>query len=1005
LSGSRTSREICQALLLCTCAALSPVGLSALDPDRALGQYIVTRWDSRDSFPGGAINAIAQTPDGYLWIGAENGLVRFDGISFRLIDHANSPSLPSGQVLGLVVDAEGALWVRMQSPYLMRYRGESFEQIYPVQLPTPFSPARERGATAVTRGTRGDVLIAPPDGPLRYIDEKLTPIVSSGVAGGLPISIAETADGAVWIGMRDTGLFCVRDGHGSQVGLPDQKVNVLLPGAGSELWIGTDSGLICWDGSAITRRGIPAALARSPILALARDRDSNLWISTPAGITRMDTNTSTVHGTGGSSPGAVRAIFEDREGNLWFGGTEGLMQLRDAPFLSYAGVAGEGGSLHVETSGRTWIAPSSGGLLWIRGAEARSITAPGVDGDVIYSISGGPGELWLGRRLGGVTQLREEAGVLQARTYTASDGLAPGAVYAVSRSRDGSIWAGTLSGAVSRIEKSRITTFTTADGLSADAVTTIQETPDGVIWVGTTGGLEAFRNGNWRRYGGEDGLPPGRVNGLALDGEEVLWVGASSGLFYWAGSRFESARNAPDSLQGEIYGLAADDVGNLWASTDRHVVSVSRASLLSQSKGPAVVRQFGTADGLPSTRGIRRDRSVAKDPSGRIWFSLQGGLCVVNPSLPSALAPALVKVESVVVDGQPLGTGSVARYPSNRQRVVFSFVGVSLTVPRRVRYRYLLDGYDSDWSQPTESREAAYTSLPPARYTFRVMASNSEGLWNGEPAGVVLEVEPQLSETRWFRMAVLCLTAAAVFAGYRYRMARVHAAMNLRFEERLAERTRIARELHDTLLQTFQGLMLRLQLVDDLLPPGRAKEQLEQSLDRADQAIAEGRNAVYDLRSSATTPNDLAQAVRALGEELAARDSTAFHLVVEGPTPDLHPIIRDEIYRITREALRNAFSHAAAHHIETEITYGERAFRLRIRDDGRGMPREMLEAGRPDHYGLSGMRERARQIGAKLEIWSGTKAGTEIELSIAGSIAYRKPAGRPLFRFFRKKAG
>jgi signal transduction histidine kinase/ligand-binding sensor domain-containing protein len=933
-------------------------------------------------------------------------LVRFDGIGFRLLEHDNTPSLPAGHILGLVVDSEGVLWVRMESPYLMRYRGGNFEQMYPVQVSAPFDPARGSGATAATRGTRGDVLIAPPDGPLRYSAGKFTPVVSSGAAGGLPMSIAEMADGAVWVGMRDTGLFCVRDGRGSQVtGLPDQKVNVLLPGAGPDLWIGTDSGLGRWDGSAITRRGVPVALARSPILALARDRDSNLWISTPAGITRMDSSGSTMQGTGGSLPGAVHAIFEDREGNLWFGGTDGLIQLREPPFLSYTGVAGEGGSLYVDSSGRAWIGLSSGGLVWIRGVERHSITSLGINRDVIYSISGGPGELWVGRRLGGITQLREEAGVLNLRTYTTGDGLAPGVVYAVHRGRDGSVWAGTLSGAVNLIQKGRVTTFTSANGLSADAVTTIEEALDGAIWVGTAGGLEAFRNGNWRRYGGEDGLPPGRVNSLALDGDGVLWIGASSGLFYWSGTRVESAQNAPDSLHAEIYGLAADDVGNLWAATERHVVSISRSSLLGHSKATSGVREFGTADGLPSTRGIRRDHSVARDPSGRIWFSLQGGLCVVNPFLPSALPPALVNLESVAVDGRPLGTGPAARYRSNRQRVVFNFIGVSLAVPGRVRYRYLLEGYDRDWSQPTESREAAYTSLPPARYTFRVMASNSEGLWNGAVASVPFEVEPQLSETWWFRVTGLCLTAAAIFAGFRYRMARVHAAMNLRFEERLAERTRIARELHDTLLQSFHGLMLRLQVVDDLLPPGKAKEQLEQSLERADQAIAEGRSALYDLRSSTTITNDFARALRTVGEELAAQDSTAFQLVVEGPTRDLHPIIRDELYRITREALRNAFGHAAAHHIETEITYGERTFRLRIRDDGQGIPPEMLEAGRPGHYGLSGMRERARQIGAKLEIWSGAKAGTEIQVSIAGAIAYRTSTGRSRFRLFRKKAG
>lgn len=1001
MTGSRTSPEFCRVLLLCAAAAGCPHTLSALDPDRHPDQYIVTRWSSRDSFPGGAINAIAQTPDGYLWIGSEHGLIRFDGISFRLLDSSNSPSMPPGSVLGLAVDGEGLLWVRMQSPYLMRRRGATFDQMFPVPLPPPFSSASERGATAFTRGKDGKILIAPPDAPLRYVDGKFTAFLSSGEAGGLPISIAETMDGVVWVGMRDTGLFRVRDGRGSRVALPDQKVNVLLPGSGPELWIGTDSGLFRWDGTAVTRLGVPDGLARRPVLALARDRDANLWISTSAGITRMASNGNTVHGSAATFPGAVQAIVEDREGNLWFGGTAGLVQLRDAPFLSFDGVAGEGGSLYVDNSGRTWIGPASGGLIRIRGAEHGSIRDAGLDRDVIYSIAGGPGEVWVGRRLGGLTLLREEGPVLRHRTYTVRDGLAPGAVYAVHRCRDASVWVGTLSGAVSRIQKSRISTFTTTNGLSADAVTTIQETPDRVVWVGTAGGLQAFENGRWRQYRNEDGLPPGRVNSLVVDDDGVLWIGTSSGLAYRSGRRIESARNTPAPLQREIYGLAADRFGNLWASTDRHVVSVARASLLEQSVKPAAVREFGLADGLPSTRGVRRDRSVARDHLGRIWFSLHGGLAVVNPALPSARAPALVKVESVAVDGRPLAPG--ASYRSNHNRLIFNFIGLSLTIPGRVRYRYLLEGYDRDWSEPSESREAAYTSLPPARYTFRVTASNSEGLWNEVPASFAFEVQPQLSETWWFRMAVLGLAAVTIFAAFRYRVARVHAAMNLRFEERLAERTRIARELHDTLLQSFQGLMLRLQVVNELLPPGKAREQLEQSLERADQAVAEGRNALYDLRSSTATTNDLAQAVRALGEDMATEDGAAFHLVVEGRTRELHPIVRDEVYRITREALRNAFTHALARHIETEITYGERALRVRIRDDGQGVPPHMLQAGRPGHYGISGMRERARQIGARLEVWSRANAGTEVELSIEGSVAYFTRGRLSLWQLFRKR--
>ncbi len=896
--------------MVCACALLDSSTLSALDPNPAIGQYIAKRWNARDSFPGGGINAIAQTPDGYLWIGAENGLVRFDGVSFRLLEHANTPSLPAGPVLGLTVDSEGALWVRMDNPYLMRYRGGSFEQMYSVER-------QEQGVTAIARGT-GGVLVAPPGSPERYSGGKFTPIVSSGAAAGLAMSIAETADGAVWIGMRDTGLFSVRAGRGSQVtGLPDQKVNVLLPGAGPELWIGTDSGLVRWDGNAITHSGIPAALLRTSILALARDRDSNLWISTPAGLARVDSSGSLVRQTTQNVPGLVHAIFEDREGNLWLGGSGGLMQLRDSAFLNYPGAAAEGGSVYVDPSGRAWIAPSSGGLLWIRGTEQHAIAGPGLDRSVIYSISGGAGEVWAARKDGGVMQLRKEDGVLQTRTYSEADGLAPGAVYAVYRDRDGKVWAGTLRGAVSRIEKGHVTTFTTANGLSGDAVTTIRESPDGVIWAGTIGGLEAFRGGNWQKYGGADGLPPGRVNSLAIDADRVLWIGSSAGLFYWSGSRIESARNVPSSLQGAIYGLAADDAGNLWVATDGRVFRLSRTALLGRSKTPAAVREFGTVDGLPSTRGTRCDHSVVRDRSGRIWFALQGGLCVVNPSRPAA--PALVNVESVAVDGLPLSTGPAARYPSGRRRVVFNFIGVSLAVPWRVRYRYLLEGYDRDWSQPTESREAAYSNLAPARYTFRVMASNSEGLWNGAPVSVPFEVEPQLFETWWFRLIGLCLAAAAVFAGFRYRMARVRAAMNLRFEARLAERTRIAQELHDTLLQGFLSASMQVHVAADLLPQDSASRPLlTRALQLMQQVIEEGRNTLRGLRAGGSTSVPLETALSHIQQEVGVHGKVNFRVVVEGQRRDLYPLLQDEVYRIGREAVMNAFRHASARHIQVE---------------------------------------------------------------------------------------
>jgi signal transduction histidine kinase len=300
-----------------------------------------------------------------------------------------------------------------------------------------------------------------------------------------------------------------------------------------------------------------------------------------------------------------------------------------------------------------------------------------------------------------------------------------------------------------------------------------------------------------------------------------------------------------------------------------------------------------------------------------------------------------------------------------------------------------------------EGRLAFYNNLKPGSYAFHVAASDTGQEWQ-ESQVIVLEQLPFYYQTKWFMLLLLTAALSLLFLVHRLRVHRVAREFNVRLEERVGERIRLAHELHDTMLQSFQGLIFRLQAVHDLLPVGKAKDLLEKSLERADQAIAEGRNTVFELRSSATTKNDLADAIKMLGEELAMGNSGTFHLLVEGASRDLHPIIRDEIYRITCEGLRNAFSHARASQIETEISYGERLFQLRIRDNGQGIPTDILEDGRPGHYGLAGMRERAGQLGGKLEIWSRKEAGTEIHLSIISAIAYGMSPDRFRFRLFRR---
>jgi signal transduction histidine kinase len=361
-------------------------------------------------------------------------------------------------------------------------------------------------------------------------------------------------------------------------------------------------------------------------------------------------------------------------------------------------------------------------------------------------------------------------------------------------------------------------------------------------------------------------------------------------------------------------------------------------------------------------------------------------------------------VEDATIDRVPNFEPDRIRILPGARAIELRFTALTLSSPETVRFRYRLEGFDDDWIDAGVRRVAYYNNLKPGTYTFKVQGSPGAEQWLESPP-LLLEQLPFFYQTWWFRSLTWAAALSLALFLYRLRVHQIAREFNARLEERVSERTRLARDLHDTLLQSFHGLMLRFQVVSKMLPEGKAKEQLEKTLERADQAIAEGRNAVYDLRSSTTTTNDLAEALNAVANELSGEGTATFDLVLEGGPRDLHPIIRDELYRISREALLNAFKHARARQIEAEINYGERVFRLRIRDDGEGMPAEILQQGRPGHFGLPGMRERARQVGADLNIWSRAGTGTEIDLSLAGSIAYGTSPRPSRLRIFGKKVG
>ena len=978
----------------------------ALDPNRQTSQYVHEQWTTRSGLPEGAVHAIAQTPDGYLWIGTDNGLVRFDGFNFSPVPSA-SPVLQNDPILGLVTDGDGVLWVRMQAAGVLRYSHGKFESV------ASGAGATLSLVTAMSRENAGGVLLSDlMSGTVRMQAGKFEELAPARVLPGAAVtaSMAEMPNGRIWQGTLGAGLFYLVDGKATRVaaGLAEKKINCVLPVGDKELWVGTDHGLFRWNGSVFSRVALPPSVGKPQVLTILRDRDSNIWVGTAAGLFRINAGgISLSNEQGFRGNGAIDAVFEDREGNLWVGGAGGVERIRDSAFVTYSKAGGlpseTSGPVYVDPENRTWFAPADGGLYWLKDGRVHTVKSAALEKDVIYSITGSNHEIWIGRQHGGLTHLEDSGGIV-AHTYTQADGIAQNSVYAVHQGRDGAVWAGTLSGGVSKYKGGRFVIYTTANGLASNTVASIIETGDGTVWFATPNGLSALSDEHWTTYAARNGLPSDEVNCLFEDSSGVLWIGTSNGVALFSSGRVQVPRDVPGVLRSQIYGIAEDKRGWVWIATSTHVLRVQRDKLAGGTATMADIREYGLADGLQSTEVAKRNNAVAADSSGRIWFSTTRGLSVVDPShIVDNSPPAIPHVETISADNNAVSLGNSVRIPSSHKRITFDFTGLSLAVPERVRFKYMLDSFDRTWSEPVATREAVYTNLGPGSYRFRLVASNSDGIWNGPEAVVAVTVAPAFWQTWWFRSACVLVVGSGMLLLYRFRLRRLTSQMNVRFEERLAERTRIAQELHDTLLQGFLSASMQLHVADDRLPENSpVKPMVSRVLTLMKDVIEDGRNTLRGLRSRSYELRDLAQAFSRIPEELSLQQQIDYRVIVEGQPRPLHPVIRDDVYRIGREALVNSFRHAQASSIEVEIEYGAKRLRVNVRDNGFGIDPQVLRSGREGHWGLSGMRERAERIGARLTVWTRPAGGTEIELSIPAALAFESKSPNGTSKWFVK---
>jgi len=988
-------------LLVCCAGAL------ALNPGRHISQYGHSVWRIREGIFDGTPIVLTQTTDGYLWIGTNIGLVRFDGVRFSAWNPPSGERLSDPRVFSLLAARNGDLWI-----------GTGY---------------------GVARLSNGNVIHYPQ------------------ITGRIE-SMVEDADGTVWLVRTQAtdgmGPLCsIRDEHtqcyGPANGIPFRMAIKLQKGSSGELWVGGYDELCRWQAGTcsanLTRRrhpetfaslrGVAAAhdgsvwavidesrshlqlqhfesgkwttrdfpeikISNADVTTLFVDGNDVLWVGTAQrGIWRVRDNEFDHFGnTDGLSSDSVYGFHEDFEGNLWVVTSEGIENFRDlrvTTFSTREGLSADAASSVVAGhDGTVWIGNFQA-LDALHGKTVSGIrTGQGLPGrNVTTLFEDHAGRMWVG--------VDDGLWVYEGNRFTAvrrSDGSALGIVFAIVEDINHTIWV-RAGRNLAHIENLKVTSETTSPQISAAYA--LAAGPQGGIILGLVNGdLLQLKDGTMRTLSSPGVDNSRQIRDLLVESDGSVWGTTLDEVFRWKEGKRKNLTTHNGLPCDGIFALVKDNRDSLWVDSRCGLIRIEESQLNDWWDDPNKVVNFqlfdmldGASPGLTSLKP-----QTARSPNGLLWFVNGKSLQMIDPGRTELnRLPPPVHIEEIVADHKSYAMREGLGLPPLTRDLEIKYAALSFVAPQKVRFRYRLEGRDQNWRDPGTRREAFYSDLRPGRYSFRVIASNNEEVWNDAGATLDFSVAPAWFQTHWFRVACAVLLLTLLWGFYQLRLRQLHRQFNIGLEARVQERTRIARELHDTLLQSFQGLVLVFQGAIKLLPerPKEAREKLEGALELAEKAIAEGRDAVQDLRASTTETNDLAAALSALAEELAPNPSSGnspvVQVAVEGAAKNLHPILRDEVYRIAGEALRNAFRHAQARRIEAEILYDERALRVRIRDDGRGMEKVVQGEGRACHWGLRGMRERAKLVGGTLEVWSSVNSGTEVELRIPAARAYLAP--------------
>lgn len=1010
------------ALLILSCfSSLDASSITKLD------DFAHTSWSSNDGIP--PVRAIAQTPDGYLWLGTEVGLYRFDGVRFSLWQPEGDQQLPGSAIWSLYVSKNGSLWIGFGSAGIGTLHNNSFTN-YP-----PGGNVPTGGILTITEDHEGAIWAGGQYGFSKFVNGRWEKI-------GADYGYA--APGAQWVYVDTRGtLYAVTDGlnfgysddpiltntivtlQKGDKKFSETKIAIARVAAFVEL----SDGNVWYADMVRSLRSMNPQIQPNEIpmqggTSMVTDDQGGLWVGFLAGgiqrLTRVTTNYQAekfepVEQISGSM---VRAALKDREGNIWFGTAGGLDRFRKKKISSLAEKQGlipdQQNAITSTNDGSLWFYTFSGDTVQhFDGTKMRTMTLPPYtsnDTSRILSIHSDGNNVWLGGSFG-LAKFENSSFI---NMIPSPKRIIGDHVEAITKDSYGDLWVemSNLSkvGQILRFHNNQWIDMNTKAKFPDFRSRILYSDRLGRVWFGFDNTEVAL----WDKerlhiYRAKDGLAGGRIFMITGDRAGKIWIGQENGLSRFDGKRFVNFNMSNGFPSSSIASILEDRAGSFWLAGALSILRVTPEELEKAASSRSYVMKvdaYDAEDGLPGPPRHRGPYPLAtRSSDGRLWFVTAKGIAVIDPeNLRRNLVEPPVAIESIKTEDQTFSASSKLAFPPKNRDIEFRFTALSFTVPQRVRFKYRLEGYDRDWRGPVNSRSASYTNLPHGEYALRVIASNNDGVWNERGATLAFSIAPTFYQTRLFLF--FCIAAAGFLAWliYRWRVHQMTSRLDLQFRERLAERTRIAQDLHDTLLQGVLSTSMQLHVAIDQLPDdSEVKSRLERIVQLMTHVIDEGRNTVRGLRSQdKESIMDLEHSLSSIPHELSLEAPVDYRVITEGLQKDICMPVRDEIYKIAREAVVNAFRHSDAKKIEVEVQYASHHLRVLLRDDGIGIDEQLLQSGKTGHFGLSGMRERAEKIHARLQVSSRAGGGTEVELVVPGNIVYQPTSTYGLRKWFNK---